>query len=252
MSNSVPSPAPAWVLRCGNFLFKYRNAVFPAVFATLVLSAPASPRTSAQVDGGLDIAGISLAVAGQALRVAVIGLAYIKRGGLNKKVHANNLVTEGIFAVCRNPLYVGNAMILCGLLLVCNAPLAYVLAGGFFVFAYWCIIRTEETFLLGKFGQDYVDYCRQVHRWIPDLRHLSEVTRGVSFNWRRVVMKDYGTFASWMIAVLALKAYERAARPGAGGILRVAAACAAQIALVLALTGFVRWLKKSGRLKEGG
>ena len=249
MTNSIPVPAPAWVLRCGDFLFKYRNAVFPAVFGILVLAAPASPWMPAHIDGVLDIAGICLAVAGQALRVAVIGLAYIKRGGLNKKVHANKLVTEGIFAVCRNPLYVGNAMILSGLLLVCNAPLAYALAGGFFVFAYWCIIRTEETFLLNKFGPAYVEYCRRVHRWLPDPRRLSEVTRGVSFNWRRVVMKDYSTFASWMIAMLALKAYEQVLRQGAGAILAAAALYAAQIALILALTGLVRWLKKSGRLQ---
>jgi protein-S-isoprenylcysteine O-methyltransferase Ste14 len=250
MTHSIPTPAPAWVVRCGDFLFKYRNAVFPAVFALLVLAAPASPWTSARVDAALDVVGIGFALAGQGLRIAVIGLAYIKRGGLNKKVHANTLVTGGIFAVCRNPLYVGNATILCGLLLVCNAPLAYGLAGGFFVFAYWCIIRTEETFLLDKFGRSYADYCRQVHRWLPDPRRLREVTRGVSFNWRRVVMKDYSTFASWMTAALALKAYEQAMRHGAGGILQTVAPYAGQIALVLALTGLVRWLKKSGRLTE--
>lgn len=250
MTNSIPTPASAWVLHCGAFLFKYRNAVFPFVFAILVLAAPASPWMPARADAILDIVGIGLAAAGQALRVAVIGLAYIKRGGLNKKVHANELVTGGIFAMCRNPLYVGNAMILCGLLLVCNAPLAYALAGGFFVFAYWCIIRTEETFLLNKFGADYAEYCRQVHRWLPDPRRLSEVTRGVTFSWRRVVMKDYSTFASWMIAVLALKAYEQALRHDPGAIPQAVAPYAAQIALVLALTGFVRWLKKSGRLKE--
>ncbi len=250
MANSIPTPASAWVLRCGDFLFKYRNAVFPSVFAILVLAAPASPWVSARIDAAFDIIGIGFAVAGQALRVAVIGLAYIKRGGLNKKVHANKLVTEGIFAVCRNPLYVGNAMILCGLLLVCNSPLAYVFAGGFFVFAYWCIIRTEETFLLNKFGPDYAEYCRQVHRWLPDPRRLSEVTRGVTFNWRRVVMKDYSTFASWMIAMLALKAYEHVLRDGIGSAFYPVAPYAAQIALILALTGFVRWLKKSGRLTE--
>jgi protein-S-isoprenylcysteine O-methyltransferase Ste14 len=250
MRYSIPSPAPALVRRCGDFLFKYRNAVFPSLFALIVLTSPASPWMSERANAVLDILGISLAVAGQALRVAVIGFAYIKRGGLNKKVHADRLVTEGVFAVCRNPLYLGNALILGGLLLVCNIPLAYVVAGGFFVFAYWCIIRTEETFLLSKFGADYVDYCRHVHRWIPDLRRLPEITKGVSFNWRRVVMKDYGTFASWMIAVLVLKAHQYILRAPAGGTLSDMAPYAAQIALILALTGFVRWLKKSGRLKE--
>jgi protein-S-isoprenylcysteine O-methyltransferase Ste14 len=238
------------VLRCGDFLFKYRNGVFPAVFVTLVLMAPRTPWASARLDAVLEALGIALAIAGQALRAGVIGLAYIKRGGLDKKVYASKLVTEGIFAVCRNPLYVGNAMILAGLLLVCNAPLAYVVAGGFFVFAYWCIVRTEETFLLGKFGEEYAEYCRNVNRWIPDLNRLPEATRGAGFNWRRVVMKDYSTLASWMIAVIALKGYEQVIRPGNDAALLALAPYAAQIAIVLVLTGFVRWLKKSGRLKE--
>jgi protein-S-isoprenylcysteine O-methyltransferase Ste14 len=250
MNRSVPAPAAAWVLRCGDLLFKYRNAVFPAVFVILVLASPRSAWTPSRIDAVLDIAGVCLAVAGQALRIGVIGLAYIKRGGLNKKVHASRLVTGGIFAVCRNPLYLGNALILSGLLLVCNALPAYAFAGGFFVFAYWSIIRTEETFLLAKFGADYVAYCRQVHRWLPDLRRLPEVTRGVSFNWRRVVIKDYSTIASWTIGVLALKAYEQSLRQGTDATLLVAATYAVQIALILALTWLVRWLKKSGRLKE--
>jgi protein-S-isoprenylcysteine O-methyltransferase Ste14 len=250
MNRPIPVPAPPWVRRCGDFLFKYRNAVFPAVFAILVLAAPAAPWMPANIDAVLDIAGLCLAAAGQALRAAVIGLAYIKRGGLNKKIYASSLVTGGIFAVCRNPLYVGNALILGGLLLVCNAPLAYALAGAFFVFAYWCIIRAEETFLLGTFGQDYVEYCRQVHRWLPDLRRLPAATRGVTFNWRRVLMKDYGTFASWMTAVLAMKAYEHALQHHAGAVLQVMAPYAAQIALILAMAGLVRWLKKTGRLRE--
>lgn len=245
----VPKPAPGWVIACGDFLFKYRNAVFPAVFAVLVIAAARSPWTSERVDDALDIAGIALALAGQALRSLVIGLAYIKRGGLNKKVYANTLVTGGIFAACRNPLYAGNALILSGLLLICNAPGAYLIAGGFFAFTYWAIVRTEETFLLNKFGEPYVSYCRDVNRLLPDPRRVVEAVRTMPFSWRRVVMKDYSTVVSWVLGAMALEAYEEALR-GSGPTRWLIASFVAQAAFVLACCGFIRWLKKSGRLTE--
>jgi protein-S-isoprenylcysteine O-methyltransferase Ste14 len=249
MAKPVPSPAPGWVIACGDFLFKYRNYLFPAIFVVLVLTASRTSWTSERVDDALDVAGVVLAVLGQALRALVIGLAYIKRGGLNKKVYASDLVTTGIFASCRNPLYVGNAMILAGLLLICNTPWAYLIAGGFFVFAYWCIVRTEETFLLNKFGDEYAEYCRNVNRWVPDLGRVFEAMRTMSFNWRRVVMKDYSTIVTWVLGAMALEAYEEALR-GPGLTQGLVIRFAVQVGFVLCCSATIRWLKKSGRLTE--
>lgn len=249
MAKSVPGPAPRWVIACGDFLFKYRNYLFPAIFVVMALTAGKEPWTSVPVDDALDIAGVVVAALGQALRALVIGLAYIKRGGLNKKVYASDLVTTGIFASCRNPLYVGNAMILSGLLLICNTPWAYLIAGGFFVFAYYCIVRTEETFLLNKFGQGYVEYCRNVNRWVPDLGRVVEAVRTMSFNWRRVVMKDYSTIVAWVLGAIALETYEEALW-GVGLTQDLVVGFAVQVGFVLCCSATVRWLKKSGRLTE--
>jgi protein-S-isoprenylcysteine O-methyltransferase Ste14 len=249
MAKPVPGPAPRWVIACGDFLFKYRNYLFPAIFVILVVAANRSPWVSEQVDDALDVAGVLLAAAGQVLRALVIGLAYIKRGGLNKKVYASNLVTTGIFASSRNPLYVGNAMILAGLLLICNTPGAYLIAGGFFVFTYWCIVRTEETFLLNKFGDEYVEYCRNVNRWWPDPARLIEAVRTMEFNWRRVLMKDYSTVVAWVLGAMALETYEEALW-GTGLTQGLVVSFAVQAGFVLCCSATVRWLKKSGRLTE--
>lgn len=249
MAKPVPGPAPGWVIGCGDFLFKYRNYIFPALFLVLVVTAVERPLTSQAVDDALDIAGVVLAALGQALRALVIGLAYIKRGGLNKKVYASNLVTGGIFAACRNPLYVGNAMILAGLLLICNTLPAYAIAGGFFVFAYWCIVRTEETFLLNKFGGEYEEYCRNVNRWLPDPARVVEAVRTMDFNWRRVLMKDYSTVVTWVLGAMALDTYEEALR-GVGLTRGLIFWFAVQVVVVLCCSATVRWLKKSGRLTE--
>jgi len=83
---------------CGRFFFRYRNAVFPLVLVALFAGfGPVYPYGSERLDTWLDIAGLTTSLVGQALRVAVIGYAYIRRGGKNKQVYADALVTGGFF-----------------------------------------------------------------------------------------------------------------------------------------------------------
>ena len=51
---------------------------------------------------------------GQAVRVMVIGYAYIQRGGVNKQLAARSPGREGVYAHSRNPMYVGNFLLLAG------------------------------------------------------------------------------------------------------------------------------------------
>lgn len=250
-SEEAGAGAPAWLLRCGDFFFRWRNYVFPAVLAALFLTLRPQPWLGdAALDEWLDVIGVLVACAGQALRALVIGLAYIKRGGLNKQVYADRLVTEGMFQVCRNPLYVGNALILLGLLLIFHHPLAYLVGIGFFGFVYWSIVASEERFLRSKFGQGYADYCAGVNRFLPSPGRLAEAARGMSFNWRRVLLKDYGSAYGWVLAAVVLEAYEEELRNGAGVLIANLEPYLALFVAATALAVLVRWLKKSKRLTE--
>ena len=60
-----------WVEEHGDFLFKYRNYLFPAVFLILVVATSHRPWTSEPVDDILDIVGVVMAALGQALRALV-------------------------------------------------------------------------------------------------------------------------------------------------------------------------------------
>lgn len=103
------------IVRAGNLFFKIRNALFPIVFIAIALTTTPAPFLGSEArDRWLDAFGIALALAGQALRGLVIGLAYIGRGGKDKKVYAETLVQDGIFAHSRNPLYVGNMLVFLG------------------------------------------------------------------------------------------------------------------------------------------
>lgn len=75
------------------------------------------------------------------------------------------LMTSGVFAVSRNPIYVGFGLVLLGQFLVFPSwiPLIYLLA------AVWLFNRQvlrEESFMREHYGREYADYCRRVRRYL--------------------------------------------------------------------------------------
>lgn len=193
----------------GNFLFRHRNWVFPLFMIVIFVAfRPVPWGGTPESDLLLDLVGIAIVVVGGAVRGAVVGLAYIKRGGLQKKVYADDLVTDGMFAHSRNPLYVGNLLMLLGYLVIHNSPWVYALGGVFFLSAYHAIVAAEENFLSNKFGPGYDAYCRDVPRWWVRFGGMGETFRSMEFNWLRVVVKDYSTIDTGAITVLALLAWQ--------------------------------------------
>lgn len=185
----------------GRFFFKFRDFLFPVVFLGLAL---ASEPGGGPWDRALDLLGILVALAGQLLRAVVIGFAYIRRGGKDKQVYADSLVQEGVFAHSRNPLYLGNFLALVGFCLIHDSALCYLVGIPFFAFAYLAIVAAEEEYLHGKFGAEYEAYCRRVPRFIPSFSGLGATLGGMSFDWKRLVRKEYGSTFAGLSLILAL------------------------------------------------
>ncbi len=241
---------PGMLVRYGNFLFKYRDQVFPAVLLALFLfTHPHWPDGRDDYDGILDLVGFCVALLGQTLRAAVVGYAYIIRGGRDKKVYAEELVTRGFFNHSRNPLYVGNLLILFGLLIIWNAPVAYIIGVPFFVLGYMAIVAAEEAFLRRKFGAEYDAYAARVPRWWVRLGGFRESMAGMEFNWRRVVVKEYGSAAYWVAGAFALMIADSLVYRPWGAHQTRNTLLVTGIALAVALWGWARWLKKSKRLR---
>ena len=88
------------------------------------------------------------------------------------------LVVTGLYLFVRNPMYLGMGLVLAGeallwpqiarelviLLIVC-----WALVNGF-------VMLYEEPHLREKFGDDYVEYCRHVKRWLPRLTPFDRET----------------------------------------------------------------------------
>lgn len=187
-------------IRIGDFFFKYRNAVFPLMWCILFVAfVPAEGFATPRV-----VAACVLAMLGLVVRGAVIGYAYIKRGGMNKEVYADTLVTEGFFNTCRNPLYVGNMLIYAGVFLMHGNPAVVALGILGSLFIYESIIAAEEYFLRNKFGESYDAYCQSVPRWRMKLSRLRAATQGMQFNFKRVLVKDYSTIANTLVTFVFL------------------------------------------------
>jgi protein-S-isoprenylcysteine O-methyltransferase Ste14 len=77
----------------------------------------------------------------------------------------DKLVTTGIFAVSRNPIYVGFALVLVGEFLVFPnwVPLTYLVAG--FLLFHRQVLR-EESFMRQHYSEEYAQYCRRVRRYL--------------------------------------------------------------------------------------
>jgi len=144
------------------------------------------------------IIGFSITIIGQLIRVITIGLVYIIRGGKDRRVYAEDLVVSGIFAHCRNPLYVGNILILVGLGIASNSLLFMAVFTPIFLFFWQAIVLAEENYLRNKFGEQYNEYCKKVNRWLINFKGLGKTLSSMEFKWKRVIIREYNSTYIWM------------------------------------------------------
>jgi protein-S-isoprenylcysteine O-methyltransferase Ste14 len=78
--------------------------------------------------------------------------------------HPDKLITTGIFAFTRNPIYVAFAFILLGQFLVFSNWILLIYAGAGTWLFHRQILR-EEEYLKKHYGQEYLEYCNRVRRY---------------------------------------------------------------------------------------
>lgn len=240
------------MVQIGNFFFKYRNWIFILFYAALFI--PSLPLFSPAKFGKYYyvwpiVIGLAITCLGQLIRGLTIGLAYIVRGGKEGKPYAEGLVTEGIFNHCRNPLYVGNILMLLGVGVLANSLVYVAIVIPIFLFIYQAIVFAEENFLRGKFGTGFDNYCKKVNRWLPNIKGLGKTFSGMKFNWRRWILKEHTTQFIWLIGVTLiillnypeLTGYDKSWRNLLAGII---------LGSLLLIYMLIRYLKKSGKFRE--
>ncbi|HVT84833.1 MAG TPA: isoprenylcysteine carboxylmethyltransferase family protein [Chitinophagaceae bacterium] len=240
------------MVKIGNFFFKYRNWIFITFYA--VLFVPSCPLFSPQKMGPNYYVwpvtlGLIITVFGQLIRGITIGFVYIVRGGKDGKPHAEGLITEGIFNHCRNPLYIGNILMLLGIGILDNSLIYVAIMIPVFLFVYQSIVLAEENFLRGKFRVAYDAYCKKVRRWVPNLSGIEKTFGSMQFKWKRWVLVEHTTQFIWLAGIVLILLLRYPELTHHDTRLR-------NILLITILSGLlliyilIRILKKTGRFKE--
>ena len=199
----------SFTLAAGRLFFKFRNAIFPVLFLLiLTVVRPARSFPSPALSRLSVVFGAGLVLFGEFIRIITIGFDYIDRGGKAGRPAASRLVTGGIYAHTRNPMYLGNICIAAGFAMASGSPLAYVTVFPFFLFVYHAIARAEEDFLRKEFGREYEEYILRVPRLFPNLRGLRGTLTRTPYNWRRPFKQDLGTL-TWLAMALAAVPFSR-------------------------------------------
>jgi protein-S-isoprenylcysteine O-methyltransferase Ste14 len=110
--------------------------------------------------------GALLGLAGLALMaLAVVRMAAARTTVIPRRAPAA-LVTGGVFALSRNPIYLGDALVLAGAILWWDAPLALPLIPAFVAIITRRFILGEEAALARAFGPAWQAWSARVPRWI--------------------------------------------------------------------------------------
>ncbi len=86
------------------------------------------------------------------------------RIGIDEKSESA-LVQHGLFAVSRNPIFLGMLVMLVGMLLILPTAATLTVSALGFVLMH-VQVRLEEDFLAKKYGEDYRKHQMSVRRWI--------------------------------------------------------------------------------------
>lgn len=190
--------------KIGSRLFHFRNFLFPVFY--LALFIPSAPLFSCIISA--EIAGLIFILSGIVVRGITIGLVYIVRGGKNREIYADDLVTGGVYSICRNPMYLGNILLILGFGIFANSLLFTLVFSPLFIFIYITIIKAEEVFLMDKFGSYYDDYRKNVNVIIPVFRKILKAFEGNKFSWRKILNKEHFSLHIYLCGILLILFYK--------------------------------------------
>jgi protein-S-isoprenylcysteine O-methyltransferase Ste14 len=128
---------------------------FSAVFAGVVPILVRLPLGVLSIAGGIYLVAKSEA--------AVFGRTLVGRTG------EPTLITSGVYAWVRHPLYLGSLLVLLGFFIATLSLLSLLVWVGFFVF-FDRMATYEERDLCGILGERYLNYQKQVQKWLPRVR----------------------------------------------------------------------------------
>lgn len=246
------------MIRNGHQIFRWRSYI-PLLFAIPLLLALRESAHLEEVFGEREedlwvLASFLLSLTGIAVRCFTVGFVPGGTSGRNTtEQRAHKLNTTGMYSVVRNPLYLGNFIIILGVLMSMMVWwLVLIVALGFFIYMER-IIMAEEAFLEQTYGEEYRTWRAATPVIIPDFRLWR--APDMKFSVRTVLKREYNGLLGMATAFFVIEVVKDlfVEREPFTLWLREDIAWPVIYALILGLCLTLRFLKKNtGLLKVQG
>lgn len=150
--------------------------IYGAVIIAITVAAVIAGHTVFFENGIIQALKIPSAVIGALLIVFGIYLwmSALFRAKIDNGITNNRLVTTGVYALCRNPIYSAFMLFCTGALLISGNLFFYPLFFFYWIFMTVLMKCTEEKWLKKLYGKEYEEYCKCVNRCIPWRRHTQK------------------------------------------------------------------------------
>jgi len=181
----------------GNWFFRWRSYL-PLLIVPLFIIALKSSGSIAEGGSGAGVRSweafcFLFSMLGFAIRCLTV--AYVPSGtsGRNTREQiADVLNTTGIYSVVRHPLYLGNLIVIFGLLLFIRVWWFALIGGLMFWVYYERMAFAEEEFLRNKFGTPFLEWAERTPAFLPRLKNWTRP--GLSFSLRKLLKREYHGF----------------------------------------------------------
>jgi len=181
----------------GRWLFRNRSYLpllgIPIILLALRNSEYLERTFGDSVEAFWGFLSIGISFLGLGIRCIVAGYAPRGTSGRNTKSQvAEVLNTTGMYSIVRNPLYLGNFVIVLGLTLFLQVLwLVLVVWVGFWIY-YERIILAEESFLRNKFGDTFLKWAEKTPIFFPNLKNWNKPS--LPFSFKTVLRREFSTF----------------------------------------------------------
>jgi protein-S-isoprenylcysteine O-methyltransferase Ste14 len=138
---------------------------------------------------------ISVAISFLGLFIRCLTVGYVPRGtsGRNTRSQvAEKLNISGMYSITRNPLYLGNFIIVFGITLFIQVWWLAVIVWLGFWFYYERIIFAEEEFLRRKFGDQFISWAQKTPVLFPRFSNWKQPD--LPFSLKSVLRREFSTY----------------------------------------------------------
>ncbi len=110
--------------------------------------------------------GLPLIALGLALDVWASSIFRKRETSFRLHGETTSLVTSGPFRFSRNPIYLGMLIVLLGMAIFLGSLIAFLYPILFLALFNFVLLPQEERMMEETFGQEYLDYKKEVRRWL--------------------------------------------------------------------------------------